>query len=115
MIRFAPAFALVMFAGAVSANPAMTADKTTMRAAPSSHARIVQQIPAHAQIDIDECGDQWCAAFWRDIDGWVRVEALRPTTHRLEDRRLVLMSLATLSRWGLFSGSDTLIKVIGED
>ena len=78
MIRFASAFALLMSAGAASANPAMTANETTMRAAPSSHAGIVQEIPAHAQIDIGDCGERWCAASWRNINGWVRVEAIAP-------------------------------------
>jgi uncharacterized protein YraI len=78
MIRLAPAFVLVLSAGAAAANPAMTADPTAMRVAPSSHARIVQEIPAHAQIDIGECEGRWCAASWRDIEGWVRVEAIAP-------------------------------------
>jgi SH3-like domain-containing protein len=78
MIRFALLFALALASGPAVANPAMTADVTTMRAAPSAHARVVQEIPARAQIDIGECGERWCAASWRDIDGFVRVDTVAP-------------------------------------
>jgi SH3-like domain-containing protein len=78
MIRLALAAALALAAGAALAHPAMTADPTIMRAAPSAHARPVQNIPAHAQIDVGECGERWCAASWRNIDGFVRVEAIAP-------------------------------------
>jgi hypothetical protein len=84
MIRYALAFALVLAAGAAAANPAMTADATTMRAAPSSHARIVQRIPARAQIDIGDCDQRWCSASWRDIDGFIRVDAVSPNDAPLE-------------------------------
>jgi hypothetical protein len=78
MIRSALFFALALASGSAVANPAMTADETTMRAAPSGHARVVQEIPAHAQIDVGECDDRWCAASWRDINGYVRVDAVAP-------------------------------------
>jgi uncharacterized low-complexity protein len=78
MIRLALASALALASGAACAHPAMTADATTMRAAPSAHARPVQDIPARAQIDVGECGERWCAASWRDRDGFVRVEAVAP-------------------------------------
>ena len=76
MIR--PALAFLLLAGAASAHPAMTVYDTTMRAAPSGHARVVQRIPAHAEIDVGDCGDVWCPAAWRDIDGFVRVDAVGP-------------------------------------
>jgi hypothetical protein len=78
MIRLPLALALSLAAGIASARPAMTVDDTTMRAAPSRHARVVQEIPAQAQIDVTDCGDDWCAASWRDLDGFVRVEAIGP-------------------------------------
>jgi len=84
MIRLALASSLWLAAGAASARPAMTADNTTMRAAPSAHARPVQEVPAHAQIDVGECGERWCAASWRDRDGFVRVEAIAPNDAPLE-------------------------------
>ena len=76
MIRFCLAAAMSIATGVAAAHPAMTAEPATMRAAPSSHARVVQRIPPHAQIDLGECGDRWCAASWRDLDGYVRVETI---------------------------------------
>lgn len=76
MIRFCLASALSLAAGVAAAHPAMTAEPVTMRAAPSSHARIVQHIPPNAQIDVGECRERWCAASWRNLDGYVRVEAI---------------------------------------
>jgi uncharacterized protein YraI len=76
MIRFCLAVAMSLAAGVAAARPAMTAEPATMRAAPSSHARVVQHIPANAQIDIEECRDRWCAASWRNLDGYVRVETI---------------------------------------
>ncbi len=78
MIRALLASACCLAAGLAAAHPAMTADDTAMRAAPSRHARVVQHIPAHAQIDVSDCGEDWCAASWRDLDGFVRVEAIGP-------------------------------------
>ena len=78
MIRALLASAFCLAAGLAFAHPAMTADDATMRAAPSGRARVVQRIPAHAQIDVTDCGEDWCAASWRDIDGFVRVEAIGP-------------------------------------
>lgn len=86
MIRPALAAAGALFAGAAIAHPAMTAYDTTMRAAPSAHARVVQKIPGHAQIDIGECGDVWCAASWRDINGFVKVDAVGPNDGPLVER-----------------------------
>ena len=53
------------------ATPALTNAPTTMREAPSAHSRVVQSIPANAQIDIEGCGRYWCNASWRNIDGFV--------------------------------------------
>ena len=76
MIRFCIAAAICLAAGAAAAHPAMTAEPATMRAAPSLHAHVVQHIPANAQIDVESCGDRWCAASWRNLEGYVRVEAI---------------------------------------
>jgi SH3-like domain-containing protein len=76
MIRPILAAAFCLAASAAFAHPAMTGEDATMRAAPSSHARVVQHIPAHAQIDLGECGELWCEASWRDISGYLRVEAI---------------------------------------
>jgi len=66
------------FAGAASANPAMTTMDTQMRASPDAHARVVQAIPAHAQIDVEGCGPVWCSGSWRDVPGYVRANAVVP-------------------------------------
>ncbi len=71
-------------ASAAAANPAMTNAPTPMRAAPSRHAHVVQDIPARAQIDISDCGDRWCSASWRDISGYVAVEAITANDAPLE-------------------------------
>jgi hypothetical protein len=84
MIRLLLASALGLAAAGACAHPAMTGEATTMRAAPSPHARPVQDIPAHAQIDLGECGERWCAASWRDRDGYLRVEAVAPNDAPLE-------------------------------
>ena len=76
MIR--PALAFLLLSGAAVAHPAMTAYDTAMRAAPSGKARIVQHIPGNAEIDVIECGDVWCSASWRDINGFVKVDAIGP-------------------------------------
>ena len=78
MIRALLAAALCLDAASASARPAMTTDDTTMRAAPSGRAQVVQAIPGHAQIDVSDCGEVWCAASWRDLDGFVRVDAIGP-------------------------------------
>ncbi len=62
---------LLVASSAVYANPAMTAADTPMRAAPNSHAQVVQDVPAHAQIDVTGCGRVWCSASWRDVSGFV--------------------------------------------
>jgi uncharacterized protein YraI len=87
MIRPALAAAFTFSAAAAVAHPAMTVYDTTMRAAPSGHARVVQRIPGRAQIDVGECGEDWCAASWRDIDGFVRVDAVGPNEGALRERR----------------------------
>ena len=84
MIRPILAAAFSLAAASAFAHPAMTGEDTAMRAAPSSHAHVVQHIPAHAQIDVAECGEHWCEASWRDIDGYVRVEAIEANDAPLE-------------------------------
>jgi len=83
MIRFCLSSALCLAAGVAAANPAMTAEDTTMRAAPSAHARAVQSIPANAQIDLGECREHWCAASWKNLEGWVRVESVAANSEPL--------------------------------
>ena len=78
MIRLTLAAAFSLAATATLANPAMTAAPTVMRAAPNGHAHVVQEIPPHAQIDVGDCGPRWCAASWRNMDGYVAASAIGP-------------------------------------
>ena len=79
MRRLPTALALsLVFAGSALAGPAMTTTNTLMRESPNSHARVVQPIPANAQIDVQGCGPVWCSASWRNMDGFVRVSAVAP-------------------------------------
>jgi hypothetical protein len=64
------------FAGPALAEPAMTTAPADMRESPNPKARIVQSIPARAVIDVENCGRVWCAASWRDIPGYVRVNVV---------------------------------------
>ena len=68
--------------GALMADPAVTVFPASMRAAPSPHARIVQRIPANAQIDLGSCSDNWCNASWRDIFGYVPVQAVEAAAYQ---------------------------------
>jgi len=78
MRRLVIAFGLLVFAGSALAHPAMTTVGTQMRASPSAHSRVVQAIPANAQVDVEHCGPVWCSASWRDIPGFVRADAVVP-------------------------------------
>jgi len=77
MRRIAAAFLLAAaVAGPARATPAVTNASTLMREAPDSHARVVQSIPASAEIDLVGCGKAWCSASRRDIDGFVRASVV---------------------------------------
>ncbi len=79
MRRLLTAFGLgLAFAGPSLANPAMTTVDTQMREAPNARSRVVQSIPANAQIDVQGCGPAWCSASWRDVPGFVRASAVVP-------------------------------------
>ena len=76
MRRLLAAFLFLVPSCAAWATPAMTTAPTAMRAAPSAHSRVVQSIPANAQIDIEDCGRYWCNASWRDVSGFVPVNVV---------------------------------------
>ena len=96
----------------VFAAPAMTIAPTLMRAAPSPKARIVQDIPGNAQIDLSHCSGDWCYASWRDLFGYVRAAAvgtatprpLRPALLRTSAGRLALVGLGTAILLRLWMG-----------
>jgi hypothetical protein len=58
------------------ADLAMTGAPVTMRAAPTAKARLVQQIPASAQIDVSKCKRGWCYASWRNLFGYIPAGAV---------------------------------------
>jgi hypothetical protein len=64
------------FAAPSFANPAMTGAPVTMRAAPSGKARIVQHIPASAEIDLSSCNHGWCYVSWRNLFGYIPAEVV---------------------------------------
>ncbi len=51
------------------ADPARTTAPVVMRAAPSPKARVVQSIPANAQIDLTHSPRDGCYSSWRDRCG----------------------------------------------
>jgi hypothetical protein len=63
-------------AGPSFANPAMTGAPVTMHAAPSGKSRMVQRIPANAEIDLSTCGGGWCQASWRHLSGYIPAEVV---------------------------------------
>ena len=65
-----------IFAAPSFADPAMTGAPVTMRAAPSGKARVVQQIPASAEIDVSKCNRGWCYSSWRNRFGYIPAEAV---------------------------------------
>ncbi|MGD0764338.1 MAG: hypothetical protein ABR929_14320 [Roseiarcus sp.] len=60
----------------VFADPARTTAPVVMRAAPTPKARVVQNIPANAEIDLSHCSGDWCYASWRDRFGYVEADAV---------------------------------------
>jgi|SRR5579884_4213760 hypothetical protein len=71
------AFCLSIAWGAsAAADPATTSEAIAMRAAPSAKARLVQRVPANAEIDLNHCSGDWCYASWRDRFGYLPVAAI---------------------------------------
>ena len=65
-----------IFAAPSFADPAMTGAPVTMRAGPSGKARVVQQIPANAEIDLSGCDHGWCYSSWRNLFGYIPSEVV---------------------------------------
>ena len=79
MRRLLTAFGFgLVFSGSALAQPGMTTTDTEMLEAPKAHAHVVQAIPAHAQVDVEDCGPVWCSASWRNIPGFVPAKAVVP-------------------------------------
>jgi len=58
-------------AGPCFADPAITTAWSDMRSAPSGRSRVVQSVPANAQIDLQDCVGDWCRASWRNLAGYI--------------------------------------------
>jgi hypothetical protein len=65
-----------VFAASAAADPAVTSAAAAMRAAPNAAARIVQRVPANAEIDLSHCSGAWCYASWRDRFGYLPATAI---------------------------------------
>lgn len=80
-----PLFVALIVSGAsamsAAADPATTGAAASMRAAPSPKARIVQRVPANAEIDVSQCSGDWCYASWRDRFGYLPAAAIAPTPY----------------------------------
>jgi hypothetical protein len=66
----------VAFSGPVVAELAMTGAPVAMRAGPAGSARIVQRIPASAEIEVGKCARGWRQASWRNGSGYIPCEAV---------------------------------------
>ncbi len=58
------------------AEPAQTMAPATMHKLPSVRARVVQLIPANAEIDVSSCTAGWCYASWRNLFGYIPADAI---------------------------------------
>jgi hypothetical protein len=58
------------------ADMAMTGTPVTMHATASAKSRVVQRIPANAEIDLSKCGRGWCFASWRNLFGYIPADAV---------------------------------------
>ena len=54
----------------------MTGAPVTMHAAASGKSRVVQRIPANAEIDLSKCKHGWCYASWRNLFGYIPADAV---------------------------------------
>jgi hypothetical protein len=61
----------VSLAGPAFAYSATTTAWSNMRHAPNGHSRIVQSVPADAEIDVQHCAGSWCYASWRNLYGYI--------------------------------------------
>jgi hypothetical protein len=66
----------VTFSAPALAELAMTGARVAMRAGPAGNARIVQRIPASAEIEVGKCARGWCKASWRNRPGYIPVDAV---------------------------------------
>ena len=60
-----------LLAGPSLAYPSITSAPSNMRRAANPYSRIVQSVPANAQVDIQSCGGAWCYGSWRGLYGFL--------------------------------------------
>jgi hypothetical protein len=53
------------------ADPAITNAPSNMRIAANPYSRIVQGVPANAEVDIQGCRGAWCYGSWRGLYGFL--------------------------------------------
>ena len=53
------------------AYPSITTAPSDMRKAANPRSRIVQAVPANAEVDIKSCGAEWCYGSWRGLHGFL--------------------------------------------
>ena len=70
--------AFMLGATAAQAYPGLTVEPTTMRASTSPKSRVIQRIPANAEIDISNCTSKWCYASWRNAFGYIPASDVEP-------------------------------------
>jgi hypothetical protein len=61
----------VFLVGPSLADPSMTTAFSNMRKTANRHSRIVQAVPANAEVDVQSCGGEWCYASWRGVYGFL--------------------------------------------
>ena len=62
---------LAALAGPSLAHPSLTTAPSAMRKAANPHSRVVQAVPANAEVDIQSCGAEWCYGSWRGLHGFL--------------------------------------------
>jgi Bacterial SH3 domain len=66
----------VACSGPAVAELATTGAPVAMRAGPAGNARIVQRIPARAEVELAKCSRGWRQASWRNRSGYVPCSAV---------------------------------------
>ncbi|HEY1452523.1 MAG TPA: hypothetical protein VGF57_03585 [Roseiarcus sp.] len=66
----------VAFSAPALAELAMTGSPVAMRSGPAGSARVVQRIPASAEIELSGCRRGWCQASWRHSSGYIPAGAV---------------------------------------
>jgi uncharacterized protein YraI len=89
-------------AASALADPGMTGAPVTMRAAPTVNSRVVQHIPANAEIDLSSCDRGWCYASWRNLFGYIPADvvAARPPQFAVGPPVVAAPPVVVAPAWG---------------